>query len=549
MANPRDPFPMSIPGMPEDFYDPREHRNGVSWQPGRPLTAEDAFQPPPAELAAEQLAGPAPELWPDNASRERHLEALKAKAFRGNLQANPTLYETLDAVSPKDALAYGYNWLGDKAADAAEWLVTPRANSGGFNTKPGQGIPASQPLPNQMTGQMTPLTKDMIRNVQGAAAPAAPPAVTPTPVVGETQGDPRTAGETLGRDAVEYATTYEDPYVDAAKRIGINMAAQHAIMDQIQANGMQGLKESQERLQAAYAKVDLDMAKLKIDPNRWEKETPAFTQALMLIGAGAFGFITKGKTANPILGLMDRAIQKDVDAQMVNYDLAMKRSGMQLKSEHDREYARQKMQAAMWGRAVHGLNAIAQAGQSELSVLQAGQASQLAQEKLKLEYAKVFGVGAKKYSQNLDAEKKLKEGAAGIKDVSSLLYYMQKMPEGKLGRAWETVAGWIPTVQNATTMYDEQRDAMGRLVANAVLSGVLSDREGQTFIKKMPNKWMDNKQASTLFREMIDKIDSGMNAHWDSLNDEQKAKMERVYNMHKEQVAQLNEAITSWAKR
>lgn len=198
------------------------------------------------------------------------------------------------------------------------------------------------------------------------------------------------AGERFAHEIVDRSVTQMDPMVAAAATMAAERAAMMDLMGEIQERGMKGLEDASVRIKAAYDKADLEMSQLKVDPRRWEKETPAMTQALLLMASTAFGFITKGQGPNPILQIMDRAIQRDTDAQVTNYELAMKRAGLQIKSVEEQEYARQKIQTALWSRAVHSLNAMTENSRSELQLRQLSEGARLSQQQLQVQWQKLY---------------------------------------------------------------------------------------------------------------------------------------------------------------
>lgn len=464
----------------------------------------------------------------------------------GDLAPNPTALEALNWGAGKipEALNYANQKVVDIGARAVNSLFEPAPNS--YTIKDGKPVyktvdsqlapkPSAKPSADASSfgdfGTGAALSPDYFDAPSGAVA-----------------------GQQLGADAANMLGQYEHPLVTKTRNLAAQRAAQLSAMDIIQKEGIDGLKGSMDRLKAVYQKVDLDMAKLKVDPNRWEKETPAFTQALLLIAAGAFGFITKGKGSNPILGILDRAIQKDVDAQMVNYDLALKRAGMQVKGVEQQEYARAKMQAAMWDRAVHGLNAITENGKSELAIIQAQMMlDQAEEERLKWRtQAYLAGQKAMLGNPSNDGEKNTAAAFTAVNNLDRLFGFLERGPKSKAGRMANYVvgSGLGPLVTTETELYkDSEQHALGLILAKGALKEQLALQEGQAFIKRLPNISDNNKQQSTKMLAWARDIEDNLANNWGRMSPQQQQKMQPMMEAAVTRLNMFKQKAIEWGKK
>lgn len=545
------PPQMALPAMPE-FFDPAllppvDGQSVPPWQPAPPLPIPEAAPQVPAVGGPTPggFGGPPAPLWPSPAERQASLADAKQRATP-QLPPNPTAYEVIDQIRPFDIADYGTQWLGDKFATGVENLIEPPANSYEMVKGKPQYLTKDKIFAEQQKAKAEQAAK---ATLDKTLRPAFDNALGLTPQQQQAEGT--AVGEKVAEDVANYGTTYQDEYVDAATRLGAETAAQGLIMDALQERGIKDLQSASDNIRATFMKADMDLAKLKIDPNRWEKETPAMTQALMLIAAGAFGFITKGRSANPILGIMDRAIQKDVDAQMTNYQLAMERNKLKVKNAYDEAYARQQLRTAMWNRAAHQMGMIEQNGKTELAILNAKAAREQFMMQLGVEHEKRYRAAVDKYNNegSAQAEQDFSQAVGGIKDIETLKHFMNKMPEGKIGRALSWAFGHIPGVTTSTEMYDIQKTALGRLLAKASLGGNLSDVEGQAFIDKLPLKMMNQQQQAEALLAVSTKIRSNMKTQWERLSPNRRATLAKQYESALNDLNAFESSLAQWAHK
>jgi hypothetical protein len=146
----------------------------------------------------------------------------------------------------------------------------------------------------------------------------------------------------------------------------INMAKQvsqrrHAA-EALAKGGEKYAQEYMRRLSAAYDEAEINIASLRVDPQRWEEDTPALAQVLMALASSAFSFFSGGQGPNPVVALIDRAIERDVQAQMANAEMQMKAAGMQIDRERTLGELGTAMHSAMYERTLNTVEAILQEG-------------------------------------------------------------------------------------------------------------------------------------------------------------------------------------------
>lgn len=276
------------------------------------------------------------------------------------------------------------------------------------------------------------------------------------------------------------------PEIDQLRRLQEDeMLALEAAESQRDTN-IQNQKERMDRMFRIFEQADADVKSLRVDPRRWEKETPALTKAMLLIGAGFFGFISKGKGPNPLLNIIDRAIQSDTKAQMANVDIKMQSSKMKL----DREFAFQRAQsayeAALYERAYGMVNKIAMATNHEaqlqrLDLLRQGLL-------IKNQQAMQKQLQAVRKWDDVKLLERAQGGVQGMAQTKGLYDELRSIGGSRAGRVLSDWAGslsgglvWTPEAD-----FSKRQKASGALLAKQMLGYSISDTEGKNFASFYP---------------------------------------------------------------
>lgn len=151
------------------------------------------------------------------------------------------------------------------------------------------------------------------------------------------------------------AATYA---INAAKDASLKRQAAEYLAE----GGEEYARQHMQRLANAYDEAELNIASLRVDPQRWEQDTPALAQVLMAIASSAFSFFSGGQGPNPVVALIDRAIDRDMKAQMVNAENQLKAAGMGIEKEQVLGQLGTAMHSAMYERALNTMEAILKEG-------------------------------------------------------------------------------------------------------------------------------------------------------------------------------------------
>ena len=166
------------------------------------------------------------------------------------------------------------------------------------------------------------------------------------------------------------ATTLDDKAAET-RASGKKIAAQSQIAQALKTRGLDEMEGFSKDLEDAYLQADMDLASMRVDPNKWEKETPVLSKVLLTIAAGISGYTSGGRGANPIVGLIERSIDRDVAAQEKNIMLRLKRSKNKVDFTERMGQVRTALYAGYYERAESVVQAIAQNSKTELSALNA----------------------------------------------------------------------------------------------------------------------------------------------------------------------------------
>lgn len=146
----------------------------------------------------------------------------------------------------------------------------------------------------------------------------------------------------------------------------ITMSQQRAAMNLLAESGEEEARSRMAEIAKAYDEAEVDMASLRVDPRRWEQDTPALAQVLMGIGSAAFAFFTGGQGVNPIVALIDRAIERDTDAQMANMKAKLGAHQVGMEKQELLNKLEGNIRASMWQRGLNAYEGMVVEGQMQM---------------------------------------------------------------------------------------------------------------------------------------------------------------------------------------
>jgi hypothetical protein len=180
--------------------------------------------------------------------------------------------------------------------------------------------------------------------------------------------------------AAEYQQFYEDLASlreEAAGRRGmlatevekraIAMSQKRVAMDLLAQTNEGEARERMANIAQAYDEAEIDMASLRVDPRRWEQDTPALAQVLMGLGSAAFAFFTGGQGVNPIVALIDRAIERDTEAQMANMKAKLGAAQTRIDKQEVLNKLEGNIHASMWQRALNAYESMISEGNMQMA--------------------------------------------------------------------------------------------------------------------------------------------------------------------------------------
>lgn len=185
------------------------------------------------------------------------------------------------------------------------------------------------------------------------------------------------------QQARERGLSYVGEDIARVRQEAESILAQRYLLDDLNQRGIESARQTASGLQRAFDQAALDLDSVRIDPQRWEKSTPALAQVFMALASSAFAFFSGGRGVNPVVALIDRAIDRDVKAQMANADIKLKKSNMGVQGAILRQRLESTIQTAMYERAAQGLRTMMENSRDETSRAMATAAYQEEVAKLK----------------------------------------------------------------------------------------------------------------------------------------------------------------------
>lgn len=289
--------------------------------------------------------------------------------------------------------------------------------------------------------------------------------------------------------------------------------AYQATLLSAQSGGVEAAQANIKNIAQAFKDVDGDMAKMRVDPRKWEKETPALTKALLLIGAGAFGWITKGRGPNPLIQLIDRAIERDVDSQMKNVDIGVKRGKQKILGAEMENSARSTLAAAYYQRAMLAYDAMSQNVRDEqartglqISMEELGLRRQVAQEKAYMDRVKLMGGGASGGAgEGLDknTKERLDSYLPYMRDLYSVTNLKLKAGKGVLG-AGPMEAGMSYVPNSKANQYSRLKNELALKEAFVYSGKQMTAKEAEVFTGTYSGSLDSNETTADLHLKKFD---------------------------------------------
>ena len=339
-------------------------------------------------------------------------------------------------------------------------------------------------LAKYRTNDPTPYFNDDTMEEQQAAMDPMAAAIDDPATTGA--GVPTGTGSELGSAKGDFS-----PTLDEFNRQNEALEAQQMYMEDAKNLGVMQAEENMRNLADMYAAAEEDVRSLRINPRKWEQETPAFTKALLLIGAGAFGYLTKGQGPNPLLQIIDRAIQADVDAQMKNAELNFKKGALKVNKELGMQKARTALTTALQQRAFHVFEKLNQ--NMKLGMEQTKYAAVM--EKLALDQQlglKKLAILNGKQAQGGGLSSKVAENASNTasisNDVMASYEQFQQLPDDVKSRWASNIWGKIPGPWETTktSNYEKNLDAKALIIGKKIARERFTDEDRDAMKSLLP---------------------------------------------------------------
>ena len=157
---------------------------------------------------------------------------------------------------------------------------------------------------------------------------------------------------------------------------GRQMSAQREALEGLSVGGEEEARRRVSLMQQAFDEADVDLASLRVDPKRWEEDTPAVAQVLMALASSAFAFFSGGQGPNPVVQLIDKAIDRDIKAQMVNMQNKLKSSQLGIEKQEVLGKMEGNLRAAMYQRVLNTMEGMSNETREEMAAMQIAQAAQ-----------------------------------------------------------------------------------------------------------------------------------------------------------------------------
>jgi hypothetical protein len=338
--------------------------------------------------------------------------------------------------------------------------------------------------------------------------------------------------------------SYSSERMELAKSSAKQAVTQRRYMQDILEKGEKAAQLNVESLARAYDQADKDVASIRVDPRRWEKDTPALAQVLMALGSSAFAFFTQGRGVNPIIQLIDRAIDRDMDAQMQNVKAKLGSSQMKLQKEEHLGRIQAALYASMHLRAQSALEnmlASSQDQDGQLALAAAYKEKEATSTAQALQRLYDFHAVQHKVQQtpamqaapsqnnekltksNNDAMTAVTDVTQNIDSIDSIIAYYNEAGGDKTERIGSAAAGYIPLYESAHDKYEDQKGLASMALAKATTPGQVSDQESARAKLVYPLATDDNYQAYSKFATMIGGAKNKLRTSLMSLSEGQKA--------------------------
>lgn len=288
-------------------------------------------------------------------------------------------------------------------------------------------------------------------------------------------------------------SSYVGDMAEVTRREGKEVAAQIAVANAVRDRGLDEMEAFSTQMEEAFNSADRDLASMRVDPNKWEKETPTLSKVLLAVATGIHGFTSKGRGPNPIMGLIENAIDRDVDAQEKNIAIRAKRIKMGMEFKNRQAQVRSALHAAYYERALGAVEQVKYHAKNERTALNAQALEAELAAKAKLAMANYYGESVKAATAPVgkplkagDVEKQI-SNVAVIERGANILERVRKLTESGegLGRISASKIGQLLGLKGGGEI--DQIKAFARQMGRALGTdkGNFAEKEGEVMVRAM----------------------------------------------------------------
>jgi hypothetical protein len=356
--------------------------------------------------------------------------------------------------------------------------------------------------------------------------------------------------------ARQVAAGYQGQLATMAESQGKQMSMQRLAMDTLAEKGVNEARQHMAAMAAAYDEAALDMDSMRVDPKRWEQDTPALAQVLMAIGSAAFSFFTKGQGVNPITSLIENAIDRDVAAQTKNIELRMRKAGLGMEKAEMMNKLQGNIHSATWNRALNAYEQMLQQGNLEMQGPQYAAAAQEMMAKASEAHAKSYepyiqqyqqsfvtpeganysmqmkaagkGMGSQKWD-NSDVEKQTAASLQGLEGLDSVWSAYKRTSEagGPVGRVVMGALGsGVTPFTTDEGLYNQKKGSLAIMMAKATAGFQVSEADRAAFESIIPLNKDTRAAASGKMLDLVSKAVLKLRTTYQQASPQDRARIE-----------------------
>jgi hypothetical protein len=358
----------------------------------------------------------------------------------------------------------------------------------------------------------------------------------------------------MADQARERGINYVGEDLVRARQAGEQIVAQRELMYAMQGGNVQAARMRAAELQDAFDQAAIDMDSVRVDPPRWETATPALAQVFMALASSTFAFFSGGRGVNPVVSLIENAIDRDFRAQIKNADTKLKKINLGLDGAIVRDKLAATVETAMYERAAQGLKMMVDNSRDEGARAMAAATYQEMIAKVHdkhadrydtyiISMAKAQQVANEKQQKAADKSKSVKwnntkladqteSSAQSINELDKIWnLYTETLDTagGKAGRIVGSIVGGEYSPFTTTEgVYNEQKGSLAILQAKAAAGFQVSEPDRQAFEGKLPSIKDSPDVAARKMATLLDMQTKSLLSRYDLASQQDRERMKPV---------------------